>query len=54
MGDPARDRRFCLGSGLFGLIHGLRVQFPLLDRGRVALTFLHDTLGAGCSMSKIG
>jgi DNA-binding IclR family transcriptional regulator len=48
------DRRFCLGSGLFGLVHGLRRQFPLLDRGRDALTFLHETLGAGCSMSKIG
>jgi DNA-binding IclR family transcriptional regulator len=48
------DRRFCLGSGLFGLVHGLRMQFPLLDRGRDALSFLHDTLGAGCSMSKIG
>jgi DNA-binding IclR family transcriptional regulator len=48
------DRRFCLGSGLFGLVHGLRTQFPLLDRGRDALHFLHDTLGAGCSMSKIG
>ena len=48
------DRRFFLGSGLFGLVHGLRMQFPLLDRGRDALTFLHDTLGAGCSMSKIG
>jgi DNA-binding IclR family transcriptional regulator len=48
------DRRFCLGGGLFGLVHGLRRQFPLLDRGRDALTFLHDTLGAGCSMSKIG
>ncbi|CQD03977.1 IclR family transcriptional regulator [Mycobacterium lentiflavum] len=48
------DRRFCLGSGLFGLVHGLRAQFPLLDRGRDALTFLHHTLGAGCSMSKIG
>lgn len=48
------DRRYTLGSGLFGLVHGLRRQFPLLDRGRAALTFLHDTLGAGCSMSKIG
>jgi DNA-binding IclR family transcriptional regulator len=48
------DRRFCLGSGLLGLVHGLRMQFPLLDRGREALRFLHDTLGAGCSMSKIG
>jgi DNA-binding IclR family transcriptional regulator len=48
------DRRFSLGSGLFGLVHGLRAQFPLLDRGRDALTYLHDTLGAGCSMSKIG
>lgn len=48
------DRRFCLGSGLFGLVHGLRTQFPLLDRGRDALTYLYDTLGAGCSMSKIG
>jgi DNA-binding IclR family transcriptional regulator len=48
------DRRYTLGSGLFGLVHGLRTQFPLLDRGRAALTFLHSTLGAGCSMSKIG
>lgn len=48
------DRRFCLGSGLFGLVHGLRMQFPLLDRGRDALGYLHETLGAGCSMSKIG
>ncbi|MEE6135814.1 MarR family transcriptional regulator [Mycobacterium sp. 050128] len=48
------DRRFRLGSGLFGLVHGLRTQFPLLDRGRDALTFLHHTLDAGCSMSKIG
>jgi DNA-binding IclR family transcriptional regulator len=48
------DRRYTLGTGLFGLVHGLRAQFPLLDRGRDALTFLHTTLGAGCSMSKIG
>jgi DNA-binding IclR family transcriptional regulator len=48
------DRRYVLGSGLFGLVHGLRTQFPLLDRGRQALRFLHDTLGAGCSMSRIG
>jgi DNA-binding IclR family transcriptional regulator len=48
------DRRYVLGSGLFGLVHGLRTQFPLLDRGRDALRFLHDALGAGCSMSKIG
>jgi len=48
------DRRYTLGSGLFGLVHGLRAQFPLLDRGRDALSFLHTTLGAGCSMSKIG
>ncbi|ORV13469.1 transcriptional regulator [Mycobacterium celatum] len=48
------DRRYVLGSGLFGLVHGLRKQFPLLDRGRDALAFLHEKLGAGCSMSKIG
>src|SRR6202046_5528348 len=48
------DRRYTLGSGLFRLVHGLRVQFPLLDQGREALNFLHTTLGAGCSMSKIG
>jgi hypothetical protein len=48
------DRRYTLGSGLFGLVHGLRAQFPLLDRGRETLSFLHTTLGAGCSMSKIG
>ena len=29
------DRRFFLGSGLFALVHGLRTQFPLLDRGLV-------------------
>lgn len=48
------DRRYVLGSGLFGLVHGLRAQFPLLDRGRDALRYLHRTLGAGCSMSRIG
>ncbi|MEZ0365614.1 MarR family transcriptional regulator [Mycobacterium sp. pUA109] len=48
------DRRYVLGSGLFGLVHGLRTQFPLLDRGRDALLSLHRTLGAACSMSKIG
>lgn len=48
------DRHYALGDGLFGLVHGLRTQFPLLDRGRAALSFLHDTLGAGCSMSRIG
>jgi DNA-binding IclR family transcriptional regulator len=48
------DRRYGLGSGLFGLVHGLRSQFPLLDRGREALIALHDRLDAGCSMSKIG
>ena len=48
------NRRYVLGSGLFGLVHGLRDQFPLLDRGRDALRFLHDKLGAGCSMSRIG
>ena len=48
------DRRYALGSGLFGLVHGLRMQFPLLDRGRDALRLLHEKLGAGCSMSKIG
>lgn len=47
------DRRYVLGSGLFGLVHGLRKQFPLLDRGRDALAYLHETLSAGCSMSKI-
>lgn len=47
------DRRYVLGSGLFRVVHGLRSQYPLLDRGRDALTFLHTTLGAGCSMSKI-
>jgi DNA-binding IclR family transcriptional regulator len=48
------DRRYALGSGLFGIVHGLRAQFPLLDRGREALTLLHTKLRAGCSMSKIG
>src|ERR1700759_4602102 len=44
-----KGRRYVLGSGLFGLVHGLRTQFPLLDRGREALRLLNDTLGAGCS-----
>jgi DNA-binding IclR family transcriptional regulator len=48
------DRRYGLGSGLFGVVHGLRRQFPLLDRGREALVEVHERLGAGCSMSKIG
>ena len=48
------DRRYTLGSGLLGVVHGLRAQFPLLDRGRETLAFLHSTLGAGCSMSRIG
>jgi DNA-binding IclR family transcriptional regulator len=48
------DRRYALGSGLFGLVHGLRRQFPLLDRGRDALVFLNARLQAGCSMSRIG
>jgi DNA-binding IclR family transcriptional regulator len=48
------DRRYGLGSGLFGVVHGLRNQCPLLDRGRAALSDLHERLGAGCSMSKIG
>jgi DNA-binding IclR family transcriptional regulator len=48
------DRRYGLGSGLFGVVDGLRRQFPLLDRGRAALTDLNERLGAGCSMSKIG
>lgn len=47
------DRRYVLGSGLFSLVHSLRAQFPLLDRGRDALRFLNEALGAGCSMSKI-
>src|SRR5260370_16798799 len=37
------DRRYGLGSGLFGLVHGLRLQFPLLHRGPDTLPFLHDT-----------
>jgi DNA-binding IclR family transcriptional regulator len=48
------DRRYVLGSGLFGLVDGLRAQFPLLDLGREVLTDLHQTLGAACSMSMIG
>src|ERR1700744_5616987 len=53
-GTRRDDRRYTLGSGLLGLVHGLRAQFPLLDRGRETLSFLHTTLSAGCSMSKIG
>jgi DNA-binding IclR family transcriptional regulator len=47
------DRRYGLGSGLFGLVRGLRNQFPLLDHGRTALVNLHECLAAGCSMSRI-
>jgi DNA-binding IclR family transcriptional regulator len=47
------DRRYRLGSGLFGLVRGLRNQFPLLDQGRAALVNLHESLSAGCSMSRI-
>ncbi|MDT5094681.1 MAG: hypothetical protein QOH60_4044 [Mycobacterium sp.] len=47
------DRRYVLGSGLFGLVRGLRNQFPLLDQGRTALVNLHGSLAAGCSMSRI-
>jgi len=47
------DRRYGLGSGLFGLVGGLRNQFPLLDQGRTALVNLHESLAAGCSMSRI-
>lgn len=47
------DRRYGLGSGLFGVVRGLRDQFPLLDRGRTALVNLHQSLAAGCSMSRI-
>jgi DNA-binding IclR family transcriptional regulator len=47
------DRRYGLGSGLFGLVRGLRNQFPLLDQGRTALVNLHESLAAACSMSRI-
>ncbi|HZA11309.1 MarR family transcriptional regulator [Mycobacterium sp.] len=47
-------RRYRLSSGLFGIVHGLRAQFPLLDSGREVLTDLHRTLDAACSMSRIG
>jgi DNA-binding IclR family transcriptional regulator len=47
------DRRYGLGSGLFGLVRALRNQFPLLERGRTALVHLHESLTAGCSMSRI-
>src|SRR5258708_13150906 len=32
-GTRRDDRRYTLGSGLFGLCHRFRVHFPLLDRG---------------------
>jgi DNA-binding IclR family transcriptional regulator len=47
------DRRYGLGTGLFGLVRGLRNQFPLLERGRTALVTLHESLAVGCSMSRI-
>lgn len=48
------DRRYALGTGLLPVVHGLRRQHPLLDKGRDALLFLHENLGAACSLSKIG
>jgi DNA-binding IclR family transcriptional regulator len=47
------DRCYGLGSGLLGLVRGLRNQFPLLDLGPAALVNLHERLAAGCSMSRI-
>jgi DNA-binding IclR family transcriptional regulator len=47
------DRRYGLGSGLFRLVRGLRNQFPLLEQGRTVLVNLHESLAAGCSMSRI-
>src|ERR1700716_1332081 len=52
-GARHHDARYGLGSGLFGLVRGLRTQFPLLDQGRTALVNLHESLAAGCSMSRI-
>jgi DNA-binding IclR family transcriptional regulator len=48
------DRRYVIGSGLLGLVNGLRRQFPLLDHGRHALDQLQQSLHAACSMSMIG
>jgi DNA-binding IclR family transcriptional regulator len=48
------DRRYGVGSGLLSVVHALREQFPLLDRGRDTLSELHERLNAGCSMSRIG
>src|SRR3979490_1004171 len=46
------DRRYGLGSGLFGLVRGLRNQLPRLDQGRTALANLHESLVARWSMSR--
>lgn len=48
------DRRYALGTGLLPVVHGLRRQHPLLDKGRDALLYFHEQLGAACSLSKIG
>jgi DNA-binding IclR family transcriptional regulator len=47
------DRRYFLGSGLFGLVYGLRARYPLLDVGRAALEGLYEATGAACSLTKI-
>lgn len=47
------DRRYVLGSGLFPIVHGLRLQYPLLDIGRRALEDLCATVGAACSLTEI-
>jgi len=48
------DRRYTLGAGLLPIVRGVRTQFPLLDRGREALTTLYDQLGAACSLARVG
>jgi hypothetical protein len=47
------DRRYVLGSGLFSIVHGLRLQYPLLDIGRRALEELSAAVGAACSLTRI-
>jgi DNA-binding IclR family transcriptional regulator len=41
------DRRYGLGSGLFGLVHGLRNQFPYSTRAEPPWSICMRELGGG-------
>ena len=49
---PRPSANWC-STGPQPKVRGLRNQFPLLEQGRTALVNLHESLAAGCSMSRI-